>query len=186
MTLDYIPELDGSEELDAKHTQYYQELIGMLRWACELSRVDILLEVSLLSQYQASPREGHLEQLLHIVGFLKKHPKLTLYMDPSAPVIDYSTFMAKAEDFREYYRDAHEELPHNQPQPCGRAVTTTAFVDASHAANRKTRKSHSGYIIFVNRGPILWYSKQQQTVEASTFSSEFIALKVCVEAIVHL
>ena len=72
------------------------------------------------------------------------------------------------------------------PKPRGRPVVTTAFVDASHAANRKTRKSHTGYVIFVNRAPILWYSKRQQTVEGSTFSSEFIAMKTCVEAIVHL
>ena len=62
-------------------------------------------------------------------------------------------------------------------------MTTTAFVDASHAANKVTRRSHSGYIIFVNRAPVMWYSKRQNTVESSTFSSEFIALKVCMEAI---
>ena len=51
---------------------FFQELIGVLRWATEIGRVDILLEVSLLSQYQANPREGHLEQLLHTFGFLRK------------------------------------------------------------------------------------------------------------------
>jgi hypothetical protein len=62
----------------------------------------------------------------------------------------------------------------------------TAFVDASHAANKKTRRSHTGYVIFLNRAPIVWYSKRQQTVETSTFSSEFIALKACLEAVEHL
>jgi hypothetical protein len=33
MTNSYVPELDGSPELDADDTQYFQELIGMLRWA---------------------------------------------------------------------------------------------------------------------------------------------------------
>ena len=68
------------------------------------------------------------------------------------------------------------------PVPRGRPVVTTAFADASHAVNKKTRRSHTGYIIFVNRAPILWYSKTQNTVEASTFSSEFIAMKTCIEA----
>jgi hypothetical protein len=31
--------------------------------------------------------------------------------------------------------------------------------------------------------PIIWYSKQQNTVETSTFGSEFIALKTAVEVI---
>lgn len=59
----------------------------------------------------------------------------------------------------------------------------TAFVDASHAANKVNRRSRTGYIIFLNRAPIIWYSKRQNTVESSTFSSEFIAMKACMEAI---
>ena len=42
----------------------YQNLIGVLRWLIELGRIDVLLEVSLLSQYLAAPRIGHLQQLL--------------------------------------------------------------------------------------------------------------------------
>ena len=62
-------------------------------------------------------------------------------------------------------------------------MKSTAFVDASHAANKVTRRSHTGFIIFVNRAPVIWYSKAQTTVESSTFSSEFIALKTCTEHI---
>jgi hypothetical protein len=67
--------LETSAELKADGVQYFQELIGVLRWAVEIGRVDILLEVSLLSTYLAMPREGHLEQALHIFGYLKIHPK---------------------------------------------------------------------------------------------------------------
>ena len=31
--------------------------------------------------------------------------------------------------------------------------------------------------------PILWYSKQQNMVEAPTFGSEFIAMQTCLEAV---
>ena len=40
----YKPELDVSPELKADGLQYYQEFIGVLRWAIELGRVDLLLE----------------------------------------------------------------------------------------------------------------------------------------------
>ena len=40
--------------------------------------------------------------------------------------------------------------------------------------------------MFINRSPITWYSKCQNTVESSTFSSEFIAMKTCMESIVSL
>ena len=35
----------------------------------------------------------------------------------------------------------------------------------------------------VNRAPILWFSKRQNTVETSTFGSEFVALKTAVEMV---
>ena len=68
-------------------------------------------------------------------------------------------------------------------KPRGAPVTTTAYVDASQMANMVILRSHTGFIILLNRSPIIWYSKQQNTVEALTFSSEFIAIKACVEHI---
>ena len=66
------------------------------------------------------------------------------------------------------------------PRPRGRAAKMVVFIDASHAANKVNRKSHR-YIIFLNRAPIIWYSKQQNTVESSTFTSEFVAMKTCTD-----
>jgi len=186
MTSDYAPELDGSPELNADDTQYYQELIGILRWATEIGRVDIVVEVSIMSQFQAMPREGHLKEVLHMFAFLKRKPKLTLYFDPMEPNLDISMFETNSEDFKEHYRDAKEELPWRMPKPRGRPVSTTAFMDASHAANKKTRRSHTGYLIFINRAPIFWYSKRQHTVESSSFSAEFIAMRACIEQIQSL
>ena len=60
----YKPELDSTCKLKAEGVQFYQELIGSLRWAIEIGRVDILLETSLMLSYLAMPREGHLEQVL--------------------------------------------------------------------------------------------------------------------------
>ena len=38
-------------------------------------------------------------------------------------------------------------------------------------------------LLFVNRAPIVWYSKRQNTVETSTFGTEFLAMKTAVEQI---
>lgn len=69
------------------------------------------------------------------------------------------------------------------PPPKGKPIVITAYCDASHAANKVTRRSHTGFILFINKAPITWYSKRQNTVESSAFSSEFIAMKTCVEEI---
>ena len=49
----YRPEFDTSSELKTEGLQRYQTLIGILRWAVELGRVDILLETSLMSTHLA-------------------------------------------------------------------------------------------------------------------------------------
>ena len=48
-----------------------------------------------LLQYQASPRVGHFNHLLHILAFFKKHPKLTLNMSPKLSRIDYGEFLQR-------------------------------------------------------------------------------------------
>ncbi len=70
MPIHYEPELDSTPHCDEEHSSSYRQIIGILRWAIELGRIDILTEVSLLSQYQADPREGHLEALYWIMNYL--------------------------------------------------------------------------------------------------------------------
>jgi hypothetical protein len=71
-------------------------------------------------------------------------------------------------DWSKFYPDAAEAIPTNMPQPRGKEVSMSCFVDADHAGCRETQRSHTGMIIFVNSAPILWFSKRQNTVEAST------------------
>ena len=92
----------------------------------------------------------------------------------------------RASAMKEIYPDAQDTLPHNMPEPRGKGVDITTFVDADHAGNKVTRRSHTGVIIFVNMAPIIWYSKRQNTVETSTFGSEYIALKIAIELIESL
>ena len=44
-----------------------------------------------------------------------------------------------------------------------------------------TRRSQSGILIFCNRAPIIRYSKRQNTVDTSTFGSEFQVIRNAVE-----
>jgi hypothetical protein len=53
-----LSKLDSTPHCDEEHASRYRQIIGILRWAIELGRIDILTEVSLLSQYQADPERG--------------------------------------------------------------------------------------------------------------------------------
>jgi len=172
----YKPELDCTGELKADGLQWYQELIGALRWACELGRIDVLYEVAILSKYLAMPREGHLEEVLHIIGYIKQHKKMRLMFDSGYPKVDEKWF--KEYDWYEFYRDAKEAIPPNMPEARGHQVVVSCFVDANHAGDVKNRRSQTGILIFLNKAPIHWYSKKQATIESSTFGAEFCALRV--------
>jgi hypothetical protein len=179
----YKPELDVSPELKHEGHRYYQELIGVLRWAIELGRLDILLEVSLLSAFLACPRVGHLDAVLQIFSYLKWNPKRKLLLDGSYPRI--KNYFPK-DDWFDFYRDAKEAVPPNAPKPRGKPVSTHCFVDAGHAGDKTTRRSQTGVLIFLNRAPVVWYSKRSNTVETSSFGAEIVSVKTATEMVISL
>ncbi len=173
----YRPELDVSPELTPKEAVYYQSLIGILRWMVELGRVDICLEVSMMSSHLALPREGHLEQVLRIFAYLKRHHNSEIVFDPTAPIIDEASFERKDWSTSEFGLATKETLPSNCPEARGLGFYMRMFVDADHAGDSITRRSRTGFIVYLNSAPVQWVSKKQTSVETSSFGSEFIAMK---------
>jgi hypothetical protein len=55
------------------------------------------------------------------------------------------------------------------------------FVDSDHAGEQFTRRSRTGFVIYLNMAPIVWFSKRQPGVESSVFGAEFFAMKNGIE-----
>ena len=55
------------------------------------------------------------------------------------------------------------------PEALGKSMQIACFVDANHAGNVVTRRSHTGVFIYVQNTPSIWFSKNQNTVESITF-----------------
>ena len=177
----YRSEMDVSAVLDEKGISTFQTQLGVLRWIVEIGRIDIMFEVTSLSRFLIQPRKGHLEQVYRIFAYLKSHINGWMVFDSKEINIDDRQFTK--EEWYDFYPDAKEEIPYNAPKPRGRAVQMSCFVDADHAGDRVTRRSYSGAIIFVNNSPITWLCKRQNTVETSTFGSEYIAMRMAIETI---
>ena len=64
------------------------------------------------------------------------------------------------------------------PEALGKYVVIKAHLDANHSGKIANRRSHSVIIIYVNNSPIIWYSKRQNTVEASIVVSDSFALRI--------
>ena len=178
LTTTYRPELDVTPELGPQDAAYYQSLIGVLRWMVELGRVDICLETSMMSSHLVLPREGHLKQVLHMFAYLRNYPNTEMVFDPSDPVLNEGDFERKDWTSSEFgHIQGQEELPPNAPEPRGFGFTMRGKVDADHAGDVVTRRSRTGFLVYLNCAPICWKSSKQASIESSTFGSEFIAMK---------
>ena len=172
---DYVAETDTSPELGTTLASYYQSQIGVLHWIVELGRVDIITEVSTLASHLALPREGHLEAVFGIFAYLGAKHNARLIMDPTYPTIDKSNFPDN--DWAAFYGGVKEPIPQDMPEPRGKDVDLRLFVDSDHANDKLTRRSRTGFFIFMNSSLIAWKSKKQTTVETSVFGAEFVAMK---------
>jgi hypothetical protein len=173
--VDYNPSTDLSDILNPECSSFYQHLIGVVRWMVELGRIDIATEVSMLSSNLPCPREGHLENALHVMGYLRLKHNSRLIFDPTYPDIDQTAFPSF--EWMEFYGNVEEAIPPNMPPPLGKDVDLCMMVDSDHAGEKRTQRSRTGFIIFCNLAPIIWLSKQQATIETSVFGAEFVAMK---------
>jgi Reverse transcriptase (RNA-dependent DNA polymerase) len=177
----FHPEVDDSNFLNDDNITLYQSYIGILRWAIELGRMDIAHFGATMAKFAQAPREGHLNAVVRCFAYLKKRIESRLVIDPIPN--DYSCMDWSSKDWHNFYPDAtHETIPHDMPIPLGQPVQISLFCDAAHATDLVTRRSTTGFVFFLNGTPIQWYSKRQNTIESSTFGSEFVALKIATEA----
>ena len=171
----YSAELDATPELSPDMASYYQLQVGILHWTVELGRVDIITEVSTLASQMAMPREGHLEAIFHVFAYLNIKHNSRLVLDPTYPVIPQNTF--QMHEWTNFYGNIKEAIPPVTPEPRGKEVDLQMYDDSDPAGGPKTRRSWTGFFIFLNSALVMWMSKKQPTVETSVFGAEFVALK---------
>ena len=105
-------------------------------------------------------------------------------MDSRYPVIDAARF--EQADWTDFYCHSIEPLPDEIPTPLGEPVEIHCFVDASHACDKLNRRSRTGILMFINGAPISWLSKKQNSIETSSFGSEFTAMRLAAELTVAM
>jgi len=119
--------------------------------------------------------------LSYIFSFLERKHNARIVFDPTYPKINMSHFQQC--DWQSFYGDVHEAIPPNAPKARGKEVDLSMFVDSDHAGDLKTRRSRTGFIIYLNMAPVIWFSKKQSTIETSVFGAEFVAMKQGMETL---
>jgi hypothetical protein len=145
----------------------------------ELGRIDIITELSMLSTYLCLTREGHLEAVFHVFAYLGLHHNARVVFYHTYPSVDMGTFIKT--DWKSMYGDAKEMIPSDSPVSLGKEVDLRLFVDYDHAGEKFTRRPRTGFVIYLNMVPILWFSMRQPTVESNVFGAEFVVMKNGIE-----
>ncbi len=113
-----------------------------------MDRMDISMEVSPLSSFIAMPREGHMQQVLHIFAYLKVYHNARIVFDPTYPELEENEFEIRG--WGNMYGVGREDIPESIPEPLGNEFMMRAFVDASFARCKLIRRSRPGFIVYLN------------------------------------
>ena len=117
-----------------------------------LSRPDITFAVHHLSQVVSQPRIPHLKVVHHLLGYLKSTPgQGLLFSSTASPTI-------------RAFSDA--SFP----------VRLKAFSDADWGSCLDTRRSVTGFCIFIGDSLVSWKAKKRNTISRSSAEAEYRAL----------
>jgi len=102
-----------------------------------------------------------------------------MVFDPSEPEIDRSLFVRQDWSATVCGDSLKEELPANMLESRGHGFIMSAYVDGDHAGDVATRKSRTGFLVFLNSALIFWMPEKQTGIETSSFGLELTAMKQC-------
>ena len=181
------PEIDDSDFLGPEDIKLYQSMIGALQWCISLGRFEILPAVMTMGRFRICPRQGHMERLKRIYGFLRKYKHGAIRIRTGLPDDIVETENEWDNDWLyTVYGEVKELLPPDAPEPLGKPVRITTFEDANLYHDLLTGRAVTGALHFLNGTPVDWYSKRQDTVETATYGSEFIAARIATDQIIDL
>ena len=92
--------------------------------------MDINTAVMTMSSFRSFPRKGHLKRLQRLYGYLAKFCESAIRSSTDEP--DYSDLRIKEYDWeKSIYRYTEKIIPDDLPEPLGRPITLTTYVDVN-------------------------------------------------------
>ena len=132
-----------------------------------LCHSDIAQAIMSLNRFCQSPHIGHVECLIHIIGYICHFPPAAICFRTGIP--DHETIFGDTPIIHEWmhtiYGNMTEDIPPDMPTPKGRPIRLTTFVNANLMHYLVTSHSCSGILHFLNQTPIDWFTKRQKQVK---------------------
>jgi hypothetical protein len=164
--------LSGPDEVSSEHAALetrmgfgYRQVLGELTYAYVICRLDISFAITFLARFALAPHQDHYMALKNVVRYLRRTIDWGLMYWRSSPIASLPTipFETPSVDLT---------LPAFPTYPLNQLV---GFVDASYAADPKTRRSITGIVFCYGGAAVAYKSKLQTTVATSSTESEFYA-----------
>ncbi|KAL7457138.1 hypothetical protein ACHAWC_008616 [Mediolabrus comicus] len=149
-------EEDVNNRISDEQHKSFRSMVGLLNYLVKLTRPDIANPVRNVAKGLASPGPLALKEALRI-------SKFTLDTDSYGLLLRLDT------------RNRNN----------GKWILVV-YSDSDHAGDPETRKSVSGFVLFLNGIPICYKSKSQATVSLSSSEAEWIALSEAVKEILFV
>ena len=155
------PELDDSPFCGPEATSKFQSLIGACQWMISLCRMDIAQAIMSLSHFRHCPRQGHVDRLKRVCGYVHKFPQGAIRFRVGIPDHEsiFGTEPTKYDWMETVYGTPVEDTPSNAPVAKGNPVRTTTYADANLLHDLVTGRSATGVLHFFNQTPIDSFSK---------------------------
>jgi hypothetical protein len=164
--------LSGPDETSPDHLALerqlgfsYRQVLGELTYAYVICRLDIGFAVTFLARFALAPHHDHYIALKNVVRYLRRTIEWGLIYWRPSPLMHLPTIAF----------DQPSLDPSLPAFPVCPLKQLTGFVDASYAADPKTRRSITGIVFCYGGAAVAYKSKLQTTVATSSTESEFYA-----------
>jgi hypothetical protein len=135
---------------DRVDSTMYRSIIGSLMYLMTGTRPDIAVAVSIISQFSENPTKAHLQAAMRVLRYMKGSKGFRLHL---------------GQDVRSFC-DFKEAAP----------ISLLAFSDANWGNDLDSRRSTTGYLVYIAGRVVSWSSKKQPTVALSSTEAEYMAV----------
>ena len=167
-------ELPPDEQEEMQNVPY-REAIGSLLWLVAGTRADIAYSVQTCAKFCSNPNRKHWKAVLRILRYLHRTINYGLAFRKSLYSITESKIYKSCSS-------SNFDLAEINDSP----IQVTGYSDSDWGRDPDTRRSISGYLMFINGCLISWGSKRQQSVALSSMEAEYMALCLATQEAVWL
>ena len=171
-----VTESDKAIMKMAPYNQYHS-IVGSLLYLTGATRPDVGFAVNQLARFVANPGRRQWDFLVHLLRYLAGTRELGVHYCGNK----VQGIILEDEKTCGYWG------PDAKPQPQLLSESfhnnLLAYADADWAADEDSRRSITGWVTFLNGGPVSWRVKRQAAVATSSAESELYSLGDCMKEV---